>query len=355
MRKSILLLLVFVFLLTTLTGCFDAQEVSEWSYVYSIGLEKGQTDKLRLTVQLQSMKSSSGEGSDPGKPQGEGDIETVSVDCPTFHSGLDLINTYVSRQVNYMHTKYLVFSENLAKEGVDPYVNALIRGRQIRRNIYFIVSRGSARELLQNNTMAISSSLTKKEQNMIVEGSRTGFYSHSTYGDIINDMKNYYGQGTALLAAVNDESKFIEGEGTGETPFKSLGDYNAGEVARKGGSKAEILGTAVFDGGKLVGELNGDETRALLMVRNEFYRGFFVAQDPMDSKKLITMDIRRQKSPKVTANLEQENPVIDVEIFLEGDILAMQSTINYESKELKPLIENEYKQLIKEQIDKTIK
>lgn len=104
----------------------------------------------------------------------------------------------------------------------------------------------------------------------------------------------------------------------------------------------------------MVGELNGDETRSLLMLIDEFRRGFYAVKDPKKPNTTITMDIRRQKSPSIKVRFEGGKPVIDVKVFLEGDILAIQSTIDYESKELKPMLENEFKKLVKEQLDKTI-
>lgn len=82
---------------------------------------------------------------------------------------------------------------------------------------------------------------------MMDQGSDTGFFSNVTYGELLNETKTSYSQGFAILAAINDESRFKEGEGTGKVPFKTSGDYYAGELVRKGGSKVEFLGTALFD------------------------------------------------------------------------------------------------------------
>lgn len=355
MRRIIYLLLMCSIGLTSLTGCYDASEVSDWGYVYSIGIEKGVTDKIRMTIQVPSMKSGKSTGGQQGGGKGQGEIETISIDCPTFYSGINMVNSFLSRRLNYMHAKYLVFSESLAREGIDGYITAFIRGRQIRRKINVIITKGSASQFLDKITTVVSSSLTRKQENLLSRWEDTGFFCDATYGDMINDAKSLYGQPIAILASVNDESKYKEGEGTGEVQFKSSGDHYAGELVRKGASNVELFGTAVFNGGKMVGELNGDETRALLMVRGEFQRGFFAAKDPKKPDGTISMDIRRQKAPGIKVRFKDGKPFIDVKVFLEGDILGLQSTIDYESIELKPVMENVYIKLIKEQIDKTVK
>lgn len=359
MRRIILFILICILPLTALSACYDAQEVTEWAYVYSIGMEKGVTDKLRMSVQIQTMKGGAGGGGQTdggGKTNGEekDGYVVITIDCPTFYAGVNMINSFLSRELNYMHTKFMVYSENLAKEGIDTYITAFIRGRQIRRDINIIVSKGSASEFLKASTTVVSAELSKKQENLIQQSKNTGFFIDATYGDFISALKTQYNQPVAILAAVNESSTFREGEGTGEVPFKTSGDYYAGGLVRKGGSNVELLGTALFDGGKMVGELNGDETRAMLMARGEFSRGFFAVRDPKKSDTTITVEVRKQRGRNVKVRFEKNKPVIDLKVFLEGDILAIQSTIDYEDKKLKPILENTVKDLIKNQLDRTI-
>lgn len=362
MRRTILFFILNILLITTLTSCYDAHEVTEWAYAYSIGMEKGVTDKLRMSVQIPTVKGEKGggggqegAGGDKADVQEKGEYVTITIDCPTFYSGVNMINSFLPREINYMHTKYLVFSESLAREGIDTYITAFIRGRQIRRGMYMIVTKGSASEFLKENTVVLGSELSKKQENLLSLGDQTGFFAKSKYGNIINDIKTPYTQPIAILAAVNDFGRFTEGEGKGDAPFKTSGDYYAGDLVRKGGSKAEFFGTAVFNGGRMVGQLNGDETRAMLMSRGEFGRGLFAVKDPKKTDVTVTMDIRQQKGRSVKIRFEGDKPIVELKIFLEGDIRAIQTTYDYESKELKPLLENEFNKLIKKELDKTIK
>jgi spore germination protein KC len=350
--RVILSVLLCTMLSTFFTGCFDAREVSFYAYVLSIGLDRGITDDLRMTIQIPNVKGSQNSG---GNSQGQGEITTMTIDCPTFYSGVNMMNTFLSRQLNYTHTEFMVFSESLAKEGIDKYLTAFNRGRQIRRQINVIIARGTASEFLKENTLVIGSSLPKKQQDLMDQSYENGLFSNVLYGDMINEVKTTYGQSIATLAAVNKLKDMNGIDGSGDVPYKSTGDYYAGELTRSGGSKDELLGTAVFDGGRMVGELNGDETRALLMIRNEFKKGYFSIQDPKKPELVISLNINKEKNTETKVNIEKDKPVIDVKVYLEGDILSVQSTIDYESKDLKLLLENDFKKQMKDQIDKTIK
>jgi spore germination protein KC len=352
MRKFLLLLLLFTLILTSVTGCYDSREATEVAYVYSIGLDKGVTDKLRMTIQIPKAPSSSGEGQGA---QGQVAIENITIDCPSFYAGVNMINTFVDKDINYTHTQFLVFSEELAREGIDTYLTAFIRGRQIRRNINVIVSKGPVSEFLKENKATISASLSRREQLIMNQSQRTGLFEDITYGEMLNELKTPYGQPIAVLAAINYGNNLKDSDGASELPFKTSGDYYAGELARTGGSKVEFLGTAVFDGGKMVGQLNGDETRAMMMIRDDFKRGFFAIKDPKSPDKVISLDVRRQKKPNIKVKLDEDKATISIKIFLEADILAIQSTIDYESKELLPLIEKGFKEQVQKELDKTIK
>jgi spore germination protein KC len=105
----------------------------------------------------------------------------------------------------------------------------------------------------------------------------------------------------------------------------------------------------------MVGELSGDETRLMLMGRGEFERGFFGIPDPKKPELLVPLDVRMKKSNrKVSAKIENGKPNIHLKLDLEGDILAVQSRINYESPELKPVLEKAFEQYIKTGLDELI-
>lgn len=53
-RKYIALLLIFSMLLFSLTACYDARSLESLSYAVAIGLDKGNNNLLRLSLQFAS-------------------------------------------------------------------------------------------------------------------------------------------------------------------------------------------------------------------------------------------------------------------------------------------------------------
>lgn len=48
-----------------------------------------------------------------------------TIDCNNFDAGVNLLNSYLNKNVNMSHCKLLVFSEELAYLGIDNYIYSL--------------------------------------------------------------------------------------------------------------------------------------------------------------------------------------------------------------------------------------
>jgi spore germination protein KC len=357
MRRLASITLLLILIISSLTACWDAKEIDDWAYAYIIGVDKGVDNALRFTYYMPTMKQESGGGGTTsgsgGQSGGKKGYTTISIDAPTFYAGVDMTESSVSRRLNYMHAKYLIISEDLAREGVERFINGMVRSRQIRRIMHIIIVRGKASEFVEQFSPALTSAISKAQEGLMATNEDTGLFIDTSYHDFIKDMKTTYRMAAAPLAALNDFSNY-KTSGNPPKEFKSEGDYYAGELPRSGGNKYEFFGTALFDGDKMVGELNGDETRALLMVRDEFHRASIAIADPKDKELRVTVIIKAQKKPNIKLDFREGKPVINVKIFLEGDIQNLQSPTEYESVELKPVLEEAYKVYIKGIIDKTI-
>ncbi|NJD01163.1 MAG: Ger(x)C family spore germination protein [Ruminiclostridium sp.] len=356
MHKSVSIALMCVFIICLLTACYDGREIDEWAYVYTIGVDKGVSNVLRFTFQIPSLKRDGGGGGSSGgtESQSAGHFTIISLDAPTFHSGVDMAETSFSRKLNYMHANYLLISEELAREGVERFINGMIRSRQIRHSMYIIIVRGKASDYIEEFNPVLTGAISKAQDGfMKISNKDDGLTISTNYHNFISDLKTAYRTPVVPLTAINDFSNY-EASGAPPEIFKSEGDYYAGELPRSGGNKFEFFGTALFEGDKMVGALNGDETRAMLMVRGEFNRGSIAMTDPKDKKLRITINASQQKKPGIKATFIEGKPVINVKIFLEGNIQNTQSSTEYESVKLKPVLENAFREYVKGILDRTI-
>lgn len=338
------------------TSCYDANEVDDLLHIITIGVERGVSDKWRLTVQFPTLKGGAGGTSGGGGGGGQGSSDeyaSVTVDAPSFFTGIDMLNATISRRLNFMHAKNLIISEDLAESGMlGEFLAPIARFRQIRATLLVYISKDSPMEYIEDFKPAIGTALTKNMEILAKEAQITGFFPHTTLESFYEQMKSTYRQPTVTIATVSKGKGFKkEGEKWGNE-FKTGGEYYAGELPINRTNRLEAFGAAVFDGDKMVGELNGEETRLMQMANGEFKLGFFTMQDPEKPSLIIAFDVRRSKKPRVMIKFQGDRPIIHLKVELEGDLLSVQSRINYEQPELKPELERAFEKQIKDGLEK---
>ena len=115
-------ILIFLFLAPSiiLTGCYDSREVDNMAYVTAIGVDKGTNENLKFTLQFAVPLNISG-GIETGEKSegGKSPLDNMTIEADTLYSAIDYANNSISKQVNVAHCKLLVFSDELAKEGLN--------------------------------------------------------------------------------------------------------------------------------------------------------------------------------------------------------------------------------------------
>jgi spore germination protein KC len=220
-----------------------------------------------------------------------------------------------------------------------------------------VVCQGTAREFILENKTFIGTNSSKAIELMFEQSKNSGYFPDVIFTDFYIDLLTPYGQPTAIYAGVNKNEDLIEGQGVENPPLITDQDIPPGNIPRKGGTKKELFGTAVFDGDKMVGILHQNETRFYLMGIGEFRRGFFTLEDPNKPGYVIVVEAQLAREPEVKARFEDGRPVIDLKITIDADIISIQSRKHYERLEniegLEKVLEDYFNRGLAKTIDKT--
>ncbi len=353
--KFVMVILLICLQFSMLTGCFDRREVDDMAYPIALGFDKGVTNDLRMTLQLALPISIGGSGSDGGGGGGgDKSVSVVTVDTPTIYSGLNMLNTFISKQINLSHVKVIVFSEELAREGVTKYLHAMIRNKEFRPSIHIVVSRGSAEKFINAVKPKLETNPARYYEQLLGAYRYTGFTADSQMIEFYHRTESSAVQPVAVLAGVSrfESSDDFDLEGSTykekgrELPLE--GDFKAGESTKTGDLKIDIMGLAVFNGGKMVGELDGDETTYHLMLDGTFNSSFFTMPDPQEKDKFIVLNIKRSRKTEKRVDIINDKPKLCAKVILEADVLSIQSGINYESRENIGVLEKAVEDFFKE-------
>jgi spore germination protein KC len=345
MRREVILLVWISFCFLLLPGCWGSMETDQLGYVLVIGLDKGEENIIKVTFQLAIPEPIEGRQAEKG-------TEVVSVEAPSIFAAQELIDTFVSKRSTIIHNKAIVVSEDIAREGLSKYINPLVRSSDLRRTNYLLVTQGKAHDFIQENVNLIFERYPSRQLDIFMTSTyMTGLIPNADVHKFYEALNSPGRQPIAALVGVENKNKEQEGEQQAQDKKKETKSekekveeamaYVPGEIPREGGNKIEIIGTAVFKDDRLVGFLNGKETRYYQMVTGGFGRGNFTFPDPdpvEGGSNIINLEIMKGRSPEIKVDPDQEK--INVRLFLEGEILSIQSGENYEQGTLKKQLED---------------
>ncbi len=331
-KKTIALCVLCMLCLFTLTGCkSEDNSIENLAYVVALGIDKGDHDLLKLSFQFVKPSSESNGASVAGS-----ETTVTTVECSSINSGFNLMNSYISKKLNLSHCKIVVFSEELAAIGIAEEVQTLINKIQIRPDSTMIVSKCAASYFLENSKPNLTTLITRYYEVIVNSGNYIGYYYNSTLQDFFSALEENMIEPSTILGSLNSDNvhKFDTNSNYIDVDNNSL----AGESLIHDPNMVQLMGTAVFQDGKLVGELNGIETISHLIVNGKLRQCILNIPDPFNTDNLISVSIYLDGT-KTKLESIHESPYITVEAKLKSYILTYSDQSNYGTEEALRTIE----------------
>ena len=332
LKKIIALILISIFSLFTLTGCkYENNSIENLAYVIALGIDKGEENLLKLSFQFATPSSDSGSSG-----SSDSDTTTTTVECSSISSGFNLMNSYISKKLNLSHCKVIIFSEELAAIGITEEVQTLINKIQIRPDSSIIISKCSASDFIENAKPNLMTLIARYYEIVVTSGKYTGYYYNSTLENFYSSLEESLVEATAMLGGTNVEQLHYIDKDINYIDIDS--SYIAGTSLVEDENLIQLMGTAVFKDGKLVGELNGQETISHLIVTNKLDQCIINIPDPFSSDNLISVSISLNNTNN-KVEFVNNAPYIMVDTSIEAYILTYSDSSNYGTEEALGIIE----------------
>jgi spore germination protein KC len=325
-KYSLLLIIVLL-----LSGCWDKKELEERSYVIGLGLDKNtDTNKLNITFLISNPEVGSQQGGGGSK---EPSRAILTISANDFITARNTANSVISRELTYDLLRVFVVSEELARdEDFIRYIYDATKDREIRRDSYLIVSKEDARVFFKNNKPKLETRPHKYFQFMIERGIDTGVIPDSDLHRFFRITEN-----DAELALVTYATTELDKEKSGHED-----EYFAGELDTKGTvDQTQFIGAAVFKEGRMIGKINGQETRISELLDNttRIKDVLTTYPDPFSDKFRIAARLIKNKDTKVKLDISNGPPKISVTIPLLIEILSDPSMMSYgDNEEMKKIL-----------------
>lgn len=332
-KKASMFFILLLLISVTLPGCLDSREIDDEVYAITLGIDKGIKNKVRITVQYSNYKNGggvSGNNGDKGGANSQNGSNIDTIDAPSILEGINMFGMSISRRVSLMHTKLFVVSEELAKEGIGAYTAPIARFRETRGSMWMVVSKNKAEEFINANQVTVGNNISKSTELTFEEGKYSNYFPLVQFKDFYKALLSTYRQPYTIYGAINSFKSFSSSESIENSPLLESKGFLPGDTSRKGSSKIEYAGMAVFVGDKMVASLDTSETTYFLMITGKFPSGKVTFEDENAPGLVIVADMRSSRKPNVKTYFKNGVPIIDVKVQMEADIESIQSRIHYE-------------------------
>ncbi|OAG94209.1 hypothetical protein AYW79_06790, partial [Ferroacidibacillus organovorans] len=254
----------------------------------------------------------------------------VSASGYTLNEALNVMNAGVERTINLSHLAAVMVSENVAREGMLPYLNTLTRYREFRRTLFLFITKGAISNIFLHDKPVLETSATRVIEDFQSTTKRTGLAPSMQVHQFLTEMETPNEDPVAPVLSVNErvaaQKKKTAGSANGLSR-REIGDTPGG-VNRSGGNPVEDVGTAVFRGDKMVDLLTGEQTRSLQLLSGSIKRLVLSVPSPIRKGGYVALAIRYAKPMHVSLTL-RPHPVLSIKQSFEAELLGDESNGNF--------------------------
>ncbi|MEE0865706.1 MAG: Ger(x)C family spore germination protein [Clostridia bacterium] len=319
--KNIFIFIVIIVFILAFSHSYSSLNIDNLAYVVALGIDSTDDNNLQVTFQFSTPVSiESGEKPNP--------INNTII-SPSISNAINIMNSYLGTPISFSHCKVIIFSEQLAKQGISDEIYTLINDTQVTPSSNIVISKCDAKNYIEQTTPELENLVSKYYESFENSSKNTGYIPDATIGDFFNDLTSRTREPYAILGGLNAESRNEENSTT--TSQNSL-KANTTSISGKNGS--ENFGVAVFREDTLVGELNAFESVAFLNIRNNIDRFLISIQDPENENNLLDIYMTPSNNATIKVNTSNQTPYIKINCKYTGRIYSMTQNSKYLSPEV---------------------
>ena len=342
-RKIFAILILVLLLIISSANYYGIKGIDNLAYVVAIGLDIGDEENLRLSLQI-SVPSSDDSSSSSSSQSSS--VVINSIDCPSINTGITLFNSYLGKEVNLSHCKVLVISEDLAYEGVEEYLYTLINDVQFRSDSNIIISKCDAQTYLEYSAPLLDKVSARYYEIAPTSSEYTGYTESITCNEFLSAITDSSSEPVAILGSINtNQTQDISSESSNSDSY-----YTAGQTPISGETGVENMGLAVFKSDKLIGELNGLESICHLIMSNKLKNAQIRIPSPIENLDYIDLYLELDDKTRSSVYLTNSTPYIKSNVKITAKMQSMNRDIDLNDKEVTSKIEKAAEDFLKEKL-----
>ena len=404
--KILVSILIIFTLLWGFSASYSSHNIDNIVHVVAIGIDKSEDSNDNIKVSFQFVYVSSSSGSE-GSSGGENSTVVTSIKSSSLNKAINLMNSYIGKELNFAHCKVIVFSEVFAREGISTEIYTLVNNEELRPNANIIISTSDANSYLKNSNPNIEKLVTNYYDTFELTSNFTGYSDDITLGKFFNNLFTSSQSNTAILGRTfkkassadsssdtsqssqeNEQNSASKGESTqqqkseqskgkessqedeasqnnmnqsSQSSGNESGQSSGGNSLQydSGGASLEIsgqrgtqnVGIAVFKEDKYIDHLSEMESICHLLITNNV--NAFVLSINMEDypDNLLDLNISPVRNTKVEIDTSSDQPTISINVYCDAKILTVGKNYDYANSEVLDKISAHAEKYLKERLE----
>lgn len=300
-------LLILLFPLFFITGCFNYRELNELAITSAVGIDKTE-DGYKTTIQIVNTQKN---GADTNSSMEQPKFVTYTSEGKNLQESLRHVILESSRRIYADHIQILVIGSELAEDGIYDILDLFFRNSELRKQFQVVIARDSTAE----DILKVVTPLETLNSRHINEG--------------LNVDSRYLGVGEVvdfeqLVASYLDSNKEIVLPSVTLKENEDDGDTIENTESTKPEENVIESTMALFKDDKLLGFLSEKESISLSFVRDsinntvisyECGNNKYVVGEIINTKTDVSMETGPLKAKiKITGNLNINEVTCDLDL-----------------------------------------
>lgn len=316
-NKKIYILLLFIFISTNLSSCWNYREINDMSIVSGVAIDKGGTDgKYEVTVELIDIQ----QGKDVNMHS-----KYITLSGNTMFEISRNMIALIGKKLYWSHSKSIIISEDIARDGISGILDWYSRDAETRTDARILVSKeNTAKEVLKSKP--VTENYTSFELSKLLKNEDT--LSNIPVVDLWDILDTLAQEGLSTWL-----------------PTVKINKNNDDNIL-------QVDGSAIFSKDKLIGCIDENSTKNILFAKDKVNGGLLVLDK--ESESTITFEIFKNKTtikPSIENGNLQFNIYTDTTVSLD----EIQSDYEFYTEEGKNELENELSDMLQKSIYSSIK
>lgn len=293
--KKIILLILIIVILFSFTGCYNTTGIDRQYFVVAFGIDLAENNLIKFSLQIPSSSSGSSGSSDSAQAS---DYQLYSVEGETIDECISILNNYLNKKINFSHCSALILSEEIAKKGIEPFINTLTNNTELRHSCEIIISSGTALEVLEKVSNSGEIFSARLFDYLSTSSQYTGYTIQSTFGDFFQALDNDYYNPSCIYASVNNDN-------------------------------IQTNGIAIFNKAIMIGHIDVSNSISHLIVTNDLDTCTITIENPFEENEMLDLDVSLYKNTDIKIDIINGTPLISLTVYPEGTIRSSGSIFNY--------------------------